>query len=51
MWKKLIQIWKSDNLLEEAWNESFDMLDTTYHMFEEASNILRTGKKKALSKK
>lgn len=49
MWKNLIDIWKSDNLLEEAWNESFEMLDTTYNMFKEASKILRTGKKMSLS--
>lgn len=49
MWKNLIDIWKSDNLLEEAWDESFEMLDTTYQMFNEASKILRTGKKMALS--
>ncbi len=49
MWENLIQVWKSDNLLEEAWNESFNMLDTTYKMFDEASTILRTGKKHSLT--
>jgi len=41
MWRKLINMWKSDNLLEQAWQQSFEMLDITQEMFLEAVRILR----------
>ena len=41
MWKRLIQMWKSDNLLEQAWDQSFDMLNITHEMFLEAVRVLR----------
>lgn len=41
MWKNLIAMWKSDNLLEQAWKESFEMLDITRGMFLEAVRVLR----------
>ena len=41
MWQKLIAIWRTDNLLAEAWQESFDMLNITHEMFLEAVRVLR----------
>ena len=41
MWKSILNIWKSDNLLEQAWKESFEMLEITYEMFCEAISVLR----------
>ena len=41
MWRKLITMWKEDNLLEQAWNQSFEMLDITHEMFLEAIRVLR----------
>ncbi|GAB4259121.1 MAG: phosphate signaling complex protein PhoU [Deferrisomatales bacterium] len=41
MWKELIKIWKSQSLLDQAWNESFEMLEIDQRMFREAVRILR----------
>jgi|TARA_B100001079_G_scaffold50271_1_gene41206 Na+/phosphate symporter len=41
MWKELTNLWKSDNLLVEAWEESFAMLEIAQEMFLEAIRILR----------
>lgn len=41
MWAKLKNIWKSDNLLQEAWNQSFEMLEICKEMFLEAMRVLR----------
>lgn len=41
MWKELTNLWKSDNLLVEAWGESFEMLEIAQVMFLEAVRILR----------
>mgnify|MGYP000697876644 CR=1 FL=1 len=41
MWKELTNLWKSDNLLVEAWEESYEMLEIAQEMFLEAVRILR----------
>jgi phosphate transport system protein len=41
MWKSLMQLWKADNLLQQAWSESFEMLEIDREMFLEAVRILR----------
>ena len=41
MWRNLIKMWKEDNLLEQAWNQSYEMLDITHEMFLEAIRVLR----------
>jgi len=41
MWRKLMEIWKSDNLLKQAWQSSFEMLEITHQMFLEAIQTLR----------
>ena len=41
MWKELIKIWKSQSLLDQAWKESFEMLEIDRSMFLEAVRILR----------
>jgi phosphate uptake regulator len=41
MWRKLLEIWKSDDLLKQAWQRSFEMLEITHQMFLEAIKTLR----------
>jgi phosphate transport system protein len=41
MWKQLIQAWQSSNLLSQAWDESYRMLEIDHRMFNEAVRILR----------
>lgn len=41
MWKELISVWKSHNLLTQAWDESYEMLEISRDMFWEAIRILR----------
>ena len=41
MWKELTNLWRSDDLLEQAWNKSFDMLEIAQEMYVEAVRILR----------
>jgi len=41
MWRKLINLWREDNLLEQAWQESYKMLEIDQEMFLEAVQILR----------
>ena len=41
MLKELIKIWKSDNLLQQAWDQSYKMLEIEREMFLEATRILR----------
>ncbi len=50
MWRELIKLWKSDNLLEQAWKQSFEMLDITHDMFLEAVRVLRDCEDSILSK-
>ena len=46
MWRQLINMWKRDNLLDEAWKQSFEMLDITHEMFLEAVRVLRESEDK-----
>jgi len=41
MWKKIIEAWKSDNLMDQSWQRSFEMLQITHDMFIEAVKTLR----------
>ena len=41
MLKELTNLWRSDDLLEQAWNKSFDMLEIAQEMYVEAVRILR----------
>jgi phosphate transport system protein len=41
MWEIIKNIWKSDNLLKEAWSQSFEMLDICQEMYLEATRVLR----------
>ncbi len=41
MWRNLIKMWKEDNLLQQAWDQSYEMLDITHEMFLEAIRVLR----------
>jgi len=41
MWQELIRIWKSHNLLDEAWNRSYEMIEICQEMFDEGVRVLR----------
>jgi len=41
MIKEIISVFRSDSLLDRAYNRSFEMLDLTHEMFLEAKNVLR----------
>ena len=41
MWNKLIELWNTDNLLEQAWKQSYQMLHIAEEMFLEAIQVLR----------
>jgi phosphate transport system protein len=41
MWKQLLQIWRSSNLLTQAWDESYEALEIDRRMFNEAVRVLR----------
>ena len=41
MWNQLLKLWKSDNLLVQAWDQSFEMLEIARDMCLEAMRILR----------
>lgn len=41
MWQNILALWKSDSLLDEAWQDSYKMLDIDHEMFEQARHILR----------
>lgn len=40
--KELYELWRSDNFLQQAWKESFVMLETTHQMFEKSVYSLRS---------
>jgi phosphate uptake regulator len=41
MWRELLKLWKQDNLLKQAWEQSFEMLKIAQEMFLESVRILR----------
>jgi len=41
MWKELISLWKSDNLLQQAWEATYEMLEIDEEMLLEACRSLR----------
>ncbi|HJM10316.1 MAG: PhoU domain-containing protein [Candidatus Marinimicrobia bacterium] len=41
MWNQLLKLWKSDNLLVQAWDQSYEMLEIARDMCLEAMRILR----------
>jgi phosphate uptake regulator len=45
MWKELIKIWKSDDLLVQAWDNSFEMLQLSREMFIQSVQMIRTHSK------
>ena len=42
MWKQIINAWNSNSLLDQAWSESFEMLEIDRRMFLEAVRVLRS---------
>ena len=45
VFRDLVNIWKSEDSLSQAWNESNDMLHLSHEMFNDAVEALRSGKK------
>ena len=41
MWKKLIELFKKDNLFEQAYQEASEMLDTDASMYDASVEALR----------
>ncbi len=41
MWNEILSLWNKDNLQEQAWKRSFEMLKITHDMFLEAVRVLR----------
>ena len=41
MWKELLRVWRSSDLLSLAWEESYKMLEIDERMFTEAVRVLR----------
>ncbi|MBT6046026.1 MAG: hypothetical protein HOG49_04305, partial [Candidatus Scalindua sp.] len=50
MWKELKQIWSTDNLLNEAWNLTYEALNIDAEMFNEAVKALWGESKNATHK-
>ncbi|MFH1851975.1 MAG: PhoU domain-containing protein [Candidatus Neomarinimicrobiota bacterium] len=43
VFKDLLKLWHQEDLLSQAWQQSYDMLDLSYEMFTQAITILREG--------
>jgi len=41
MWQDIFKIWKSDNILNQAWEQSYEMLQIDNEMFLESIRSLR----------
>ena len=41
MWKQLIELWRSDDLLDQAYIDSFEMMSVAHEMCIEAIRVLR----------
>ena len=41
MWRQLIELWKSDDLLDQAYIDSFEMMSVAHEMCIEAIRVLR----------
>ncbi len=41
LFKDLLNLWSKDDLLSQAWDESYQMLDLTYDLFNQAVTMLR----------
>lgn len=50
VFKDLVNIWKSEDNLSQAWNESNDMLHLSHEMFNDAIDALRSGEKNKVLK-
>ena len=50
VFKDLVNIWKSEDNLSQAWNESNNMLHLSHEMFNDAVDALRSGEKNKVLK-
>ena len=50
VFKDLVNIWKSEDNLSQAWDESNDMLHLSHEMFNDAVDALRSGEKNKVLK-
>ena len=41
MWEEILKLWKADNLLDQAWKTSHEMVKITHEMFLESIKALR----------
>ncbi len=42
MWRELVAAWRSNSLLDQAWNDSYEMLEIGQQMFQDAMRVLRS---------
>ena len=50
VFRDLVNIWKSEDNLSQAWSESNDMLHLSHEMFNDAVEALRSGEKNKVLK-
>ena len=50
VFKNLVNIWKSEDSLSQAWSSSNDMLSYSHEMFKDSIEALRSGEKKKVIK-
>ena len=50
VFRDLVNIWKSEDSLSQAWSESNDMLHLSHEMFNDAVEALRSGEKNKVLK-
>lgn len=50
MWEEILRIWHADNLLDQAWKTSHEMVEITHEMFLESLKALREEDHKEVDK-
>ena len=51
MWEEILKLWKADNLLDQAWKTSHEMVKITHEMFLESVKALREEEHEQVDKK
>jgi phosphate uptake regulator len=51
MWKELLKLWKADNLMLQAWEQSYEMLELDHEMMLEAMRVLRESDENEMNSK
>jgi len=51
MWEEILKLWRADNLLDQAWKTSHEMVEITHEMFLESIKALREEEHEEVDKK